>query len=318
MENVMKMAGYSAAHAIWSVSSGEILIPIVGYLKNDDSREMERLVMGSAQAMAAGEKKLAALAPDTQGAVFIKDGMVNLETGKTDVLIIEIKFADASEKRLQLLIPYRNASHADGFAVHRLKLMQPVGIPLETIDPLVDAFVEGLESHDEGGKIWKEQYIDQAGVSTGYYGEENTDFSDEEYAALKKAPFLIFFLVAASDGKIDQKEATMFFKILSNPELLRNKLLNRIITNVINEIPATLAAMAQQGLDYIAELHELRQIAERRLPPDQAQEFKLSLLLLGKEIASASGGFLGFGAKISKSEMAALTAIALCLDINLG
>lgn len=316
MENVLRMAGRYAAHAIWSISDGETLIPIVGYLDKDNNTSMERLAMGSAQALELGENRISALGSDKHGAVLIKDGAVTLETGKTDSLILDIAFADKPANRLYLLIPYRHASHPDGFAVHRLKLAALTGMSVEMKDSLVDAFIEGLESHSEGGRIWREKYVDRSGVGTGHNGGENTEFSDEEFEILKRAPFLIFFLVAASDGNIDQKEAATFIKILLKPELLKNKLLNRIVTNVINDISSTLAAMAQQGLDYLARLNELRLIAERKLPPAQAREFKLSLLLLGKEIASASGGFLGLGAKISKSEQAALTAIALCLGIQ--
>jgi len=121
MKDVFKMAGDFASHAIWSVSDGEVIIPIVGYLKTDGSQSMERLVMGSVEALSAGEHKISNLSEEHLGATFIKDGLVTLETGKTDCLMIDVRFSDNASKKVQFLIPYRNANHDKGFAVHRLQ-----------------------------------------------------------------------------------------------------------------------------------------------------------------------------------------------------
>lgn len=318
MKNVLTMAGNYTSHAIWSVSSGETLIPIVGLLNAGGEQTMKRLAMGSVEAISVGERTINDLADDHKGGAFIKDGLVTLDTGKTDALIIDVKFSDDTSKKVQFLVPYRNANHENGFAVHRLKITELEGFSPEDQKWVSDAFFDGLESHPEGGKIWAEQYEDEAGAGTGKdsYGDENTEFSIEDFDKLKKAPFLIFFLVAASDGKIDKKEVTEFMKVLSNPEFLNNPLLNRIITNVINEIPAIIAEMATQKLDYIAELGSLKSIADKNLSEEEANKFKISLFLIGKKIAEASGGFLGFGSKISKEEKAALAAIGLCLGIR--
>src|SRR5690606_29237908 len=92
-QRVAEMAGYFLGHALWSVSDGEVLVPILGYLKADDSRSMQRLAMGSIQAVATGERRINALQPDERGAVFIKDALVTLPTGKTDCLSLDIRFA---------------------------------------------------------------------------------------------------------------------------------------------------------------------------------------------------------------------------------
>ena len=316
MEKTLKMAGKFASHAIWSVSSGETLIPIVGYLKSDDSHFMERLAMGSVQALSLGEQKISQLDSEVLGAAFVKDGLVTLETGKTDALIIDVRFSDDIEKKIQFIIPYRNANHPDGFAVHRLKVAQLDGISENVVESLSNAFFDGLESHEEGGRIWNEKYVDQAGISVGYGGEDNTEFSIDDFEILKQSVFLIFFLVAAADGKVDKKELIAFVTLLSDPDKVTNTLLNKIVTNVINDVPAIVADMARKQLDYIGELGKLKGIIDDNLSPDDANAFKMSLFLVGKEIAEASGGFFGFGSKISKEEKGALAAIALCLGVS--
>jgi len=316
MEKILKMAGEFASHAIWSVSSGETLIPIVGYLKSDGSHFMERLAMGSVQALSLGEKKISDLDAETLGAAFIKDGFVTLETGKTDALIIDVRFSDNNEKKIQFIIPYRNANHSEGFAVHRLKITELEGISKDVVESISNAFFDGLESHKEGGRIWSEKYVDQAGVSVGHGNEENTDFSHDDFETLKQSVFLIFFIVAAADGKVDKKELIAFVKLLSDPEKIKNSLLNRIVTNVINDVPTIVYEMAKKKLDYIEELGKLKKIIDDNLSSEEANSFKISLFLVGKEIAEASGGFFGFGSKISKEEKGALAAIALCLGVN--
>jgi tellurite resistance protein len=316
MENTVKMAGEVASHAIWSVSSGETLIPIVGYLKTDHSRSMERLVMDSVQAVSLGEQKISSLDSDKLGAAFVKDGYVTLDTGKTDALIVDVRFADNVEQKIQFIIPYRNANHPQGFAVHRLKLTQLEGISSDEVDALSNAFFDGIEAHAEGGKLWEEKYVDQAGDTAELTGEDASEFSPEDFEALKRSPFLVFFIVAAADGKVDKKELLSFIEILSDPEKYSNGLLNRIVTNVINDVSIIVTTLADSSLDYIEELGNLRRIIDDNLPPEEAIAFKMCLLLIAKEIAEASGGFLGFGSKISKDEKVAIAAIAMCLGIE--
>ena len=316
MEKIFKMAGEFASHAIWSVSSGETLIPIVGYLKSDGTHSMERLVMGSVQALSLGERKISELDAGTIGAAFIKDGLVTLETGKTDALIIDVRFSENNEKKVQFIIPYRNANHPEGFAVHRLKMTALEGISKNVVESISNAFFDGLESHKEGGRIWTEKYVDQAGVGVGYGGDEETDFSPDDFETLKQSVFLIFFLVAAADGKVDKKELIAFVRLLSDPEKIKNSLLVRIITNVISDVQNIVSDMARKKLDYIEELGKLRRIIDENLSSEEANSFKISLFLVGKEIAEASGGFFGFGSKISKEEKGVLAAIALCLGVN--
>ncbi len=142
------------------------------------------------------------------------------------------------------------------------------------------------------------------------------NFSQDDINKLNQAPFLIFFLVSAADGKIDKKEVVEFSKMLGRPEVLQNPHLRSIIQNVQDKVPEILMDMLTRKLNYIAELEALRAIAEKNLSADEANNFKIALFLLGKTIAEASGGLFSFGSKISKDEKAALTAVALCLGIK--
>lgn len=317
MDQIMAMSGWFTSHAIWGVSTGETLIPIVGYLKTDGSRPMERLMMGSVEAMAAGERKISTLDADTLGAVFVKDGLVTLETGKTDALIIDIRFAGKDEKKVQILMPYRHANHADGFAVHRIKVTELEGIEPDALNELTEAYFDGLEAHEQGGELWNASYVDQAGDTSPVSSEGNGEISGEAFEALKRSVFLVFLLVAAADGTVDKKEMKAFIQTLAESDKLGDPLLTRVATNVIAHIPTTLTEMLTESLDCMAELAAVAGILDTNLSQEDANTFKRSLFQIGQAVARASGGFLGFGKKVSAEEQGALVMIALCLGLEL-
>ncbi len=313
MQDVMKMAGHYTGHAFWSISTGETLIPIVGYLDNAGEQRMERYAMESVKAIALGEQKISELSDDTKGAVFIRDGYITLETGKTDAIIIDVSLKGDQQGRIQYMFPYRHAEHEKGFALHRLKVTQLNGVSTDDLEALSNFFWDGIESHQQGREILENQYQDQpdsvdALASSGIEGDD--------FNTLKNAPFLIFFLVSAADGKIDKKEVLEFIKVLSSPEIQSHDLMVRVITNIITTVPERLTEMATADINYAVELIKIRLILETNLPSEEALEIKKSLLDLGNRIASASGSFFGFGSKIDKKEKAALDAIASILGLE--
>jgi tellurite resistance protein len=141
-------------------------------------------------------------------------------------------------------------------------------------------------------------------------------FTPEEWETLLKAPVLVFLLVAAMDGKVDEKEVKGFQKILREAATYKSELLRNILIATMDKIPAILAQILSSSGDAGRTLQQVKAIAEAKLPVEEAKLFKQSLLYVGKQIAESSGGFLGFGSKISKEEKAALNAVALLLGVT--
>lgn len=315
-QQVVEMAGYWMAHALWSVSGGETLVPILGHLKTDNSRCMQRLAMGSIEAMALGEQRLNAFQVGEAGAAFIKDALVTLPTGKTDCLCLDIRFAEGGDRRLQYLLPYRNAGHCLGFAVHRLKINQWDGFSVDEVDVLTRALLDGIDSHAEGGALWRGSYSDMPGESSEHQGEDNSQFSLDEFQLLCRVPFLVFFLVAASDGRVDNKEIGAFGKQLLAADKYANPLLTRIVTNVINDVPRLVAEVLDRPPAFATELRQVREVIDRRTSSVAGRRFGEAVLAMSRDIAGASGGFLGFGSKISRKEQLALAVIADSLQVG--
>lgn len=318
MQKVMLMAGHYASKALSDVSSGETLLPIVGYLTDDGNQSMERLAMGSADAMSTGQNRLNNLSVGQQGVALITDTLVTLDTGKTDSLLINMRFNDNASHRLSFMLPYRHASNDEGFAVHRLKVVECQGIDQADVESLTESFFEGLESHDQGGEIWRNQYVHEAGQSNGVADENYIDFSEDDFAVIVKSPLLIFFLVALADGRVDKKEILAFADMLSDATLQSDPLFNRIITNIAHDMQNMIYTLLQGDDDPIEELKKVREIIDRMMPLQDANNFKMKLLYLGKKIAEASGGgFFGLGNKISKEERTALAGILVTLGIQM-
>ena len=93
-------------------------------------------------------------------AALIYDGYLTIEQDKLDALIVEAQCYLPNPAAMQLAIPYRPAYAAAGFAVHRPKFLE-VGGEDPDFSLLAQAFFEGVDQHEQGGKIWNE-YLDES------------------------------------------------------------------------------------------------------------------------------------------------------------
>lgn len=159
MEQTAHLAGFIAAHAIWSVSDGATLIPMIGSVTVDAKQTLERLVMESAQqAVDLGRTQLAGNPRRVAHAAFAFDGYITLADGKTDAVFVEARgYGTVPPIELNIAIPYRNAS-ASTFAVYRPKIL---ALPKGDQKALLDAFWAGVDSHEEAAAVWA-AHLDQS------------------------------------------------------------------------------------------------------------------------------------------------------------
>ena len=161
MEGAARLAGYFAAHAVWCVSDGDTLTPILAYETRDGGRMMERLVMESNDEAIKEARRRVQAAHDFARAVIIYDGYVTLASGKTDALIIEATECESPARGFEMVLPYRHAKSDAGFAVHKPKLTDISGVHHDEIDPLVVAFFEAVHTHEQGAGIW-DAHLDES------------------------------------------------------------------------------------------------------------------------------------------------------------
>lgn len=159
MIETASLAGFFAAHGIYCVSDGESLIPLLGYEDSNGERGIERFVHDD---IADGARAAqAALESNKRGwarAVSVADAYINLDTGRTDALIVEAVRYGLTPASMTVAVPYRPAQ--SGFAVHRPKFMDITGFDDSDLGPLAEAFFSGVVSHEEGNAVW-EAHLDE-------------------------------------------------------------------------------------------------------------------------------------------------------------
>ncbi len=135
----------------------------------------------------------------------------------------------------------------------------------------------------------------------------------EIVTCIARAPGIVFLLVAAADGKIDNKEIKQFAKLLKSPDY---EILVAAMQQAGQSLLDLLTDVQNSQLQPLEELKQLREILDNYFPEDAALLYKSTLLKLAIGTAQASGGLFGiFGNKIGKEEEIVLAMIVSVLGL---
>ena len=144
-----------------------------------------------------------------------------------------------------------------------------------------------------------------------------TDFTDEEWTRLKRAPFVAGMAISLADpgGPIEAlKESAATLKTVSAAtDGGRGELVQAIAREVVDEARQRKnplggfrpAKGATAGVEILEELGEVNRIVSAKASPEEAAAVREWLLTAAQEAADAAkeGGFLGFHAeRVSKGE----------------
>ncbi|PWK47386.1 DUF4299 family protein [Pleionea mediterranea] len=142
--------------------------------------------------------------------------------------------------------------------------------------------------------------------------------TEEDIEVLIYAPVVSFCMVAMADGKVDNKEVKAFQTELAKGIVTDSELMMYIITNVISRFDSLIIDIFEAKVDLREILQQINHVVNQKLSKEDGNKFKVAMLEIGKNVAEASGGFLGFfGSKISKEEERALSALVIALGIEL-
>ncbi|KAA2261110.1 hypothetical protein F0L68_18810 [Solihabitans fulvus] len=155
MIETASLAGFWAAHGIWSVSDGETLIPMLGYEQPDGERGMTRFVLDDlGDGARAAQEALEANADGAHRAVAVVDAYLHLEEGKTDALIIDAVRYGLTPGTIRLAVPYRPKTDSTEFAVLRPQIIEINGFDSQDFEAVADAFFSGVDSHEQAAAVW--------------------------------------------------------------------------------------------------------------------------------------------------------------------
>jgi hypothetical protein len=156
MITASELAGFFAAHTVWTLSEADTFDPIVAFTTEDGKRQMMRLVgLETPAAVEFGRKQIAENPEITGDAVLLFDGRITGDDGKLDAIIIEMCCHAFPSARAVVAVPY--TPHRPGpFRVHRPKVLRWENCDDFDLDAAFGAFFEGVAAHEQGSEIWKD------------------------------------------------------------------------------------------------------------------------------------------------------------------
>jgi hypothetical protein len=151
------------------------------------------------------------------------------------------------------------------------------------------------------------------------------DFNDEEWARLKRAPFVAGMAISLADpgGPIEafkETSATLKAVLRGVPDGGGGQLVPAVVDDVRADAeqhknPAKgfkPSGAATAGVEILDELREVNRIVAEKATPDEAAAFRAWLLAAAQDAANAAkeGGFLGFHAeRVSEGEQRMLDSL---------
>ncbi len=161
MITASELAGFFAAHAVWCVSDGDTLIPMLAYTNEGNERHMDRFAHDDlGVAVECAKQKLATNEMDANDAVLIYDGRITLTDDKLDALILELRSYVSPGSAAVLAVPYTPKGSGQ-FRVHKPKLLAWDNCDEFDMNQAFESFFHGVSQHEKGSKIW-EQCLDES------------------------------------------------------------------------------------------------------------------------------------------------------------
>jgi hypothetical protein len=155
MKRLMELAGFLAAHGMWSFDEDGALTPFAGYEMADGARGLVRFLDATLEAgIENGRAYIEHNFQQATMAVMVSDGFYAAEGTQIRALIVEGRKYGDEPGSLAIAVPYRSPEGAAPLDILFPELLQFVWGG-EGFD-LLDAFFEGLESHGPAAEYWQE------------------------------------------------------------------------------------------------------------------------------------------------------------------
>ena len=316
MREIFQLVGETAAHSFWAVADGENLDPILTTMDKAGKSQFLRLAMDDcAEAVRYGHDKLEHYQDGKLGAVFIADGFITLDSGKTDALVVEIRVYSGDVAKCQMVIPYRPANSKKGFAIHRPQVTELENIEEEKFHPLMQAFYEGIEAHRQGSKIWDQYYIDQIETDASKIGR--SDFNKQEWQALQLAPALVLAILNEDTDSSSIRKSELLKDALAGSAKYQSDLLHSLVSAEDFDLLKLMGEVEDAKIDCLDELASIGKILEERVPSTEAKGFKVALIALAHELGKMQMETLALDGEQSDKSKFALASIILCLNVEL-
>jgi hypothetical protein len=141
-------------------------------------------------------------------------------------------------------------------------------------------------------------------------------YTAEEVSTLHLIPLWVFYAVAGADSVIDQREIATFKKMLKDAENLVDSLARDVFLGL--QAGFDEAVLRSKSEEPIEGIQKTMDIVSRKSSPNECEDFKLLVFVIGWSVAAASGDLTdtGEGSNISQEEIENLTQIAEALSLS--
>lgn len=119
-------------------------------------------------------------------------------------------------------------------------------------------------------------------------------------------PFIVFYIIAGADGKVDDQEFEGYVRCLRNTD---DKILDEILANINPDFGENLASLPRNIPKLRKMLLRRKDLLENSVSKADYENFASEMLSIAKNVAESSGGILGLGDKVSQSERKALSTL---------
>ncbi|MCA9598049.1 MAG: hypothetical protein KC776_32275 [Myxococcales bacterium] len=149
---------------------------------------------------------------------------------------------------------------------------------------------------------------------------EHHGFADDEWALVCEAPLDVFMGILAADSSVESVRAEVealerWIARHANGDSDRTWVRDLLKgADHPSEAQAAGRASIAEG-ELLDKIERVGQAVDARRPPEEAREFKVSLVDLAKEVAAASGGALSGGPKTCQSEADLIWKLRRKLDV---
>ncbi|MDA8018845.1 MAG: hypothetical protein MPN21_15495 [Thermoanaerobaculia bacterium] len=143
------------------------------------------------------------------------------------------------------------------------------------------------------------------------------EIGDGEGIALASGLIATFLCIAGADGSVDGKEIRAFQRSLLSDLDDSTMAMGISIAYAVNHFEKLTKSLVESGPEtMLLVVAAARQQVENLFDADEARTYAERLYGMAEDVAKASGGFFGFGNKISKEEATALRMLKKLLSLD--
>jgi hypothetical protein len=159
--NSLYLAGFTLAHAVWSVSDtaiDELLCPLAVVAEGDDRRMLRFEAESQERAIQVGKVSMGEWQSAGITFAFAREGQWRLagpDTEAEDVLTVDF-WASGMEAPQAVLQPFRRGDAARAFRIapRPLLVLEDRIIPDQDARAAIDVILEGVQSHPAVATLW--------------------------------------------------------------------------------------------------------------------------------------------------------------------